>query len=143
MSIFDKLMFWRHDDIPDIGKDADLGLDSGLGDPNMPGLQDNLGMETPNFGMPPHPNRPVPMSPTAYNAPFGTPRPQTAPPGFQAAPPTPMPMQQNAQEEIMKKDLELLSYKLDTLKVALDMVNQRLANIERLAIQEVSPRKPQ
>ena len=135
MGVLDKLMFWkRSDDLPGIGKGADLGFDAGLGaNPGMP--NDNLGLppSNPELGLPQARND------LGQQQGFGQqtypPPQQTAPVGFQSSPVMP---QQPAQQEMtmMSKDLELLSYKLDTLKAAIDMVNQRLANIERLATGE-------
>ena len=53
------------------------------------------------------------------------PSPAPAPPGFA------QPLQEAT--TTLEKDIQLLSAKLDSLKAILDNINQRLANIERIA----------
>ena len=40
------------------------------------------------------------------------------------------------EQYILKKDLEVISSKLDAIKAVLESLNQRIANIERIAMQE-------
>ncbi len=40
------------------------------------------------------------------------------------------------QENFDRRDMEILSSKLDAVKALLDSMNQRVANIERIALQE-------
>lgn len=62
-------------------------------------------------------------SPTPYPTP--TPYPQ---PTYQySSPPTP------PQSAVTEKDLELISAKLDAIKALLESLNQRVANLERIA----------
>lgn len=146
MAIFDKLMFWKKgEDLPPLEEGKDFGLDAGAG----LGGQENLGLGASDLGLP---GAQPPTEPGfGQNAPFGAPQAgfmqpaqaprQMAPPGFATAPPiTPQPplLQEFT---IVGKDIELLSYKIDTIKAALDMVNQRLANIERLAMHEAEKKR--
>jgi hypothetical protein len=64
--------------------------------------------------------------------PFGSPQQQHSPP--------PPPMDNKAQfsDYKLQKDVEIVSYKLDSLKSAIDSINQRIANIERLAFDAVN-----
>jgi len=42
----------------------------------------------------------------------------------------------NPQQNLMSKDIEILSAKIDSLRATLENINQRLANIERIANEE-------
>jgi len=58
--------------------------------------------------------------------------------------PMSMPMQSFGHErekDMMGKDLEIISAKLDALKSSLDAINQRLANLERIAAGEKDEHK--
>ena len=144
MGVLDKLMFWKKSD--DFGKDMNLGLgpdnlgmggqNLGMGNQNM-GLG-NQGFGNQNFGMPPA-QEDFGFNTPQYQSPYQN-RPQMAPPGFQASVPM-MPTAPQQDFSMVGKDIELLSYKLDTIKAALDMVNQRLANIERIAQGEPQRRR--
>jgi hypothetical protein len=48
---------------------------------------------------------------------------------FPGMPAQPMPV--GAEGEIIKKDVETLNYKMDSLKATLDQINARLTNIEQ------------
>jgi len=156
MAFMDKLMFWKKNEMPDLsGKD--LGLDSGDNfnqaplDPGF-GNQD-LGLPNDNFGQqdfstptsfdqqpfaqsnPPQQRfQPTNFSQRtpqyAANYPqndFGRNPPQPmAPPGFNTA------QAYEPRQDMVSKDIEVLSYKIDTLKAAIDMVNQRLSNVEHM-----------
>lgn len=159
MAILDRLMFWKkREALPDFG--SDLGLETGRGGSGpAPGAgfgEERLGLGGDELGLPPTAAQPG-YGGFGQNAPFGAQAPgqtpqqrfpaqpqfqaQTAPPGFQAVPPVPVTPQAPApQVAMVSRDIELLSYKLDTLKAAIDMVNQRLANIERLAVGETQKR---
>ena len=120
MDILKKFMFWKKDD---------LGLNDL--DKTMPktdfGLEPNLGLgQQPGFG---HQQMQQPMQPSY--------------PSFQVNPATygPQPqafesIRQDQQGYTISKEIELISSKLDALRVAIDNLNQRLANIERLAYAE-------
>lgn len=130
MAILDKLFFWRKKEEPSPAeKPPELGLpgeeELGLKPPG--GLEEEptvAGIAPP--GAPPMPHEaPGHMPRPAHEPPeIPTPSPTTAPPGF--APPQPM-------APPISKDIELISAKLDALKASLDTLNQRLANIERIA----------
>ena len=42
---------------------------------------------------------------------------------------------------MLKKDIEIISSKLDALKAGIESINQRLMNIERIAIAEQQPQE--
>ena len=113
MSIFGKLAFWKKkDDLmlsPGLGLQQNLGLDSGFGTPGM-GTQLQ------------QPLQPFSLGPSAQFAPLG----QPASPGFGMD-------LQGIQGYGASKDLEVISAKLDALRSALESINQRLANLERIA----------
>ncbi|MBI2140212.1 hypothetical protein HYU14_04760 [Candidatus Woesearchaeota archaeon] len=160
MSVFDKMMFWKKKDdfLGDLGKGMDFGkgmdlgkgpdlglgggLGSGLGPESGSGMGDfgkstdmfgagqgrdmGLGGNDLNFGngqqqsfgsesgfQPGYPGRPAPMQ-----QPFGPPLQQVT--------------QQHA-PELYGKDLEVVSAKLDSIRYTLESINQRLANLERMA----------
>ena len=108
MSFFSKLMFWKKEPATDIEHfDKQLNKDYNLG----------LGED---ISFPEH---------SEY--PYETPQP-TASSGFQFQQPITQPQ---ASQEIIVKNIEVLSYKIDALKAAIDSMNQRLANLERIANQ--------
>ena len=151
MAILDKLMFWKKKDaLGDFGKDLDMkGFDTGLppggADTGMKGLgqgNDNLGMPGANkglegagdLGLPgmdkgPSGNFPIdrPQAPTGNMVPMQQPFQN------QPAPIAPAPKEH---EYMVSKDIEIISSKLDALRAAIESVNQRLANIERIAMGE-------
>jgi len=143
MSVMDKLMFWKKE--PDFGKDLDLGMkpdlgmgkgfDSGLGQQGY-GNQgfDNSGMNNQNnLGLPSY-DPALPNAAPQQNQ-FAPKPPSMAPPGFQASP-APQVQQSYQPQDVTSKELEIVSAKLDALKMSIDMVNQRLANLERIANRE-------
>ena len=118
MAFFSKLAFWKKkDDIDDIGKD--LGLDKELGLDMGTGPSPELGMG---------------IEPQQQQQPFQK-YPSYQQPGFQApsAPSFPGFQQPSNDSYIASKNLEVISSKLDALRVSLDSINQRLANIEAIA----------
>lgn len=60
------------------------------------------------------------------STPYPTPTPYPQPPYQYASPPT-------SPSQITEKDLELISAKLDAIKALLESLNQRVANLERIA----------
>ena len=93
-------------------KDADLGLkdlDKSLGlGPGSPGSPDaNLNLGLPQQGMSPYPN-PSPFDPGSM--------------------PSAM---QDQQAYTLSKEMEIISIKLDAIKVAIESLSQRLASLER------------
>ena len=104
-------MFWKQKapaPLPDLG--ADFGGDL----PPLPGEDTGYGtqQETPGYPMPP-PMRPTPITPMQHAV-------------YQTVSP----------QEATNKDLEIISAKLDSIRANLDAINQRLANIERIAYAE-------
>ena len=105
MSILGKLQFWKRDELA-------LGDELAMPKGNLPA--DELGMESP--GLPKTPQ----MAPPE--------------PAYPAEPRPYMQQQQQPQYNYgQNRDLELVAAKLDALKATLENINQRLANIERLA----------
>ncbi len=120
MAFFSKLAFWKKkDDIDDIGKD--LGLDKELGLDMGTGPSPELGM-----GIEPQQQQPFQKYPSYQQPGFQAP---SAPsfPGFQQQPSL------SNDSYIASKNLEVISSKLDALRVSIESINQRLANIEAIA----------
>jgi hypothetical protein len=122
MGILDKLMFWKKKDefSSDIGN---FGAD-----PSM-GQAPNLGMNVPEYG------QDLGLPNQGYNEPqFGQQLPASQ---FGQAPSMFQGYQQPAKPAFdVNKDMEVISAKLDSLRAYLDSINQRLANIERIAMNE-------
>ncbi len=142
MGIFSKLAFWKKKDDLGLGKDfgADLGLgpmdtypEAGMGQeqgfPPQYGAQRNMGLDqNMNLGMPEDigfgsmgqsqmqpPGRSSPM-----RQPFGAP----------IQPPQP------TERDYQNDKFEVVSAKLDSIRYTLESINQRLANLERVAYSE-------
>ncbi len=106
MSIFGKLMFWKKHD--------ELGLDSmGINSGEAPILPEAA----------PQQNWSQPVSPYSQQQPSSF-FPQQSSPQIDAF--------QSSGSYAQSKQLEVISAKLDALKAAIDSLNQRLANIERI-----------
>lgn len=149
MGVLDKLAFWKKKDDFDLG--ADFGADLGLGPgPNM-GLGQNMGQGMgQDFGMPPSPRGMQPntgldqnmnlgmpddtgfsnLGQSQYSQPPGRPVPMQQPFG------TPMQPPQPTQSDFRNDKFEVISAKLDSIRYTLDSINQRLANLERVAYGE-------
>jgi len=123
MGFFDKVMFWKHKEMP-IEPGAPLpGLGS-LPDPNFDTGLDNLGLNKTGLegGMPAQPMQ-MPPTPGIQQ-------------GLDLSTPTGnmRPMQQQApQDIIMTKNMEVISSKLDALQASLESISQRISTIERIA----------
>jgi hypothetical protein len=145
MGFFDKIMFWKKKelDFPEVGANENFGSGSGFkefgiseglgsrGDSTagLGGTSDlNIGNEPSTF--PQQPNFPQNIVP-----PQGTPPPSQ--PSFQQQGFG----QQNDQSYTISKELEILSSKLDALRAGIESINQRLANLERIASGEQEEHK--
>jgi len=144
MGVLGKLAFWKKKDDFDLGKDfgADLGLGQpgaapDFGDPSQyappnAGLDQNMNIGMPpdtgfgNMGQPPQqrsmqpPGQPAPMQ-----QPFGAPMQPPQPTG----------------RDHSNDKFEVVSAKLDSIRYTLDSINQRLANLERVAYGEHEKKK--
>lgn len=148
MGIFSKLAFWKKKDDFDLGKDfgADLGLGprdtypgAGMGQeqgfPPQYGAQRNLGLDqNMNLGMPEDTGfggmrREAPMQPP------GRPSPMQQPFGAPMQPPQP------TERDYPSDKFEVVSAKLDSIRYTLESINQRLANLERIAYGEHEAKK--
>lgn len=69
------------------------------------------------------------MQPSAWHEEAAYPQQQYAQPFT----PPPIPQIQPMQATITAKDIEIISAKLDVIKAMLDNLNQRIANLERIA----------
>lgn len=143
MGIIDKLMFWKKEPKLDFDTGLDMntqvtGPDPGLsqgnaynfqqtGDPYVDGQQGSA----PQYQQ----NPPFPQSP--YQQPDNSfqPHQQGYMGGEMHEPKVVERPQQNLQGDSYDKNLEIVSMKLDNLKVALENINQRLINIERMAME--------
>ena len=153
MGVFSKLAFWKKDE-PAIPKDMALGgPDLGMpgkddfGElPGMPGMPEPGGMPkmgegAGELGMPdldkPAAEHPSPAD--TFSAPRleGMPTEEEGPlhPGYRPPPPPGAAAPSNAAERqaASGKDLEIISLKLDSLKITLEAINERLARLEKAA----------
>lgn len=134
MSVFDKLKFWKKDEFrgPELGFG---GMEPGLGAPPM-GMEGGFDMDQPMYGSP--------QQKSAQNYPQqqGFQQPEYEPPvvrtfdhtkaTFQYPTSSPPVQDVAPQQYAVDKNLEVISVKLDALRAAIESVNQRLANVERL-----------
>lgn len=138
MGIFDKLAFWKKKDDLDLGKD--FGADLGLGPANQPmgsdlgtpsqGMQRDLGLPSRDIGMP---------EDTGFGA-MGATQPPGQPSPMQQPFGAPVQPQQPTEREKSDK-FEVVSAKLDSIRYTLESINQRLANLERIAYGEHEKKK--
>lgn len=131
MPFFDKLMFWKKKEEP-FGTDFGMGRDAGLGgigqDAGL-GLHDS-GMGS-DFGLPTQTQFPQQQP---FQQSFQQPAQQQYNyPSYQQYPSTPMMPEQPSRHDIVGKDIEIVSSKLDALRAILESVNQRLMSLERIA----------
>ena len=120
MGFFSKLAFWKKkDDLGDIGKDFGLDKDLGLDINAGPSPDLGIGLETSQT------QQPFQKYPSFQQQ-------QNFQPSFQASQPYQQPSLSN-DGYIASKNLEVISSKLDALRVSLESINQRLANIEAIA----------
>jgi hypothetical protein len=134
--MLEKLKFWKKkEDFSDLGLDKDISMGGDFGMPKPP--EDNLGLppSTTNFNQPQSTPNYQPSTPIGFNQ-----QPTYQPPQHSYQQPTLMGQSQTQvqNDSVMGKNIEIVSYKLDALKAALDSINQRLANIERVAYQHNS-----
>lgn len=111
MGLFDGLKFWKK-------KDKDLGLNQNLG------MKEETALPT-DWGTSPQ----QPAQPGFQQSPGF----QPSQPGFQPAFQPQMESFQERRAYNESKDVELILAKLDSIKVMIDNINQRLANLERAA----------
>ena len=146
MAVLDKLMFWKKKDpLGDFGKDMDMGKDfSGKGfdtgrpnDLGLPRQDPGLGIDQGPGGLPgidqgpggidqghrPDAFKPTPPQPSGSLVQMQQP--------FQVQPAAP-----KEHNYMVSKDIEIISSKLDALRAAMESINQRLANIERVAMNQ-------
>ena len=120
MAMLDKIFFWRRKE-PELPPEG-LGHETGFGE----GAELGLGKD--EFGFPGEEPVASGLTPSAMPRQPGFPEEPASMPGMRQAYPS-MP----SQPPSIEKDLELISAKLDALKAVLDSMNQRLANLERIA----------
>jgi len=132
MTFLDKVMFWKKKESPFGSDSLNLGGDTGLRDI---GLGQDMGLGKPNLGLhgdtqfPPQQQPPGFQNPMSFQQPVQAPQysqPQSSAPIMPAQPPP----------VAVGKDIEIVSSKLDALRATLDSINQRLANLERVAYGE-------
>ncbi len=137
MGIFSKLAFWKKKDYLGLGNDfgADLGMgpeDTGAdwGSQKQYGMGRGLGLPSRDLGMP---------EDTGFGAmgqaPPGQPSPMEQPFG------APMQPRQPTQADYQTDKFEVVSAKLDSIRYTLESINQRLANLERMAYGEHEGKK--
>ena len=154
MGFLSKLAFWKKDDLSGLGNDnLNMGKDAfsnmDLGTPNNDfASQDNLGMnsQTDNMGLPPSRGMPDMTNyrgvgdPQEQNDINHTVREQLGPDpmaddssGFSSYSPKPNYQEAHQGSPSSNHELQVISAKLDAVRATLDAVNQRLANLERVA----------
>lgn len=114
MGILNKILFWRHDEEMDFDKLAEKPLHG----------KDSLGLDMPDFDEKSPFPEPQDLRPSSMQRSSASPYKQT---NYQ------QPAALSPASENIEKDLELISSKLDTIKVMLSSLDQRTANLERAA----------
>ncbi len=119
------------------------GMDQGMGGLGGGAAQPSYGAAQPQFGQQQPYNQP-----SSYQQPsqpsFSQPPPSSfgsAPSYSQSYPSQPSPSYGNDADYMHSKNLEVVSSKLDALRAAIDSINARLQNIERIAGQEEENRR--
>ncbi len=138
MSFFDKLKFWKKDNLGLSSQDKlerELGLpplDHGFSQETFQGPTSHLGNDfgsgnqASSFGL--SGSGEFGSRDKGYTRePLGRPAPMQQP--FSA----PVQPSQPSERDSYSKDLDLVSAKLDSIRYTLESINQRLANLERLA----------
>jgi len=128
-------LFKKKDDLSDLG--IDFGKAPGSGGNTGLGMEDPFGPSgiTPSSSQMPGGEHPAPGSQSPLGGFGSSPMyPEHATPSHLAH----QPMQHQDSEKSSKdymisKDIEVISSKIDALKAAIESINQRLANIERMA----------
>jgi hypothetical protein len=123
MGLFDKLKFWKKEEVPEFELGKYPGLEAAPPGTAMPEMAPPGG---PGITEIPHLEElgPVPPPPTPLGArPF-------APPGMPA--PSAFAPVPSAPAQDMTRDMQIVQAKLDTLKVLLDSINARLERMERM-----------
>ncbi len=117
MGVFGKLKFWKRGD--------DLALGDELAMPKGAFSQDELGLQS--HGLPQAPQMPLsePRMESFREPPRAYSQPYQQPPQYYGA----------------NRDLDLVVAKLDALRATLENINQRLANLERVAYGEEESRR--
>ena len=148
MGFLDKLMFWKKDDNFSFPEKPTFGMDPGLGkganhplpeqnnsfgrsaDPGLPDMnqggnewEKNQGGFPGSFENPAH-SKPQSLDSSFREQPFQQP--------FQQQSPHQQPSQ-NTGDYMVSKNIEILSSKMDALRVGIESINQRLAHLERIA----------
>jgi hypothetical protein len=133
MGLFNKLMFWK--------KEPSLDFSAGIDTSFAPAPSPNTGLPNTGAGF----GAPRFGDPTLDNSGFGAPQQDFGMPqsGFGQRPGYDQPKiisetspgfaAPHLQRDTYDKNLEIVSMKLDNIKAALENMNQRLMNIERMA----------
>lgn len=153
MGLFGKLAFWRKEpELPglgEFGKESGFKGPGGFGEAGLgrPGAEpgaggfEQLGLgEEPALGKEIEPGLPElepgygggPGMPQAPGAPMQR-QPRRQMPQQQPYGAPMQPVQPSPTETVMSKDIQIVSSKIDALRASLDTINQRLANLERIA----------
>ncbi len=141
MSFLDKVMFWKKEPTMDLDTSVDFSApgsyDPGMG-PNTalqdPMLDSGFGSQQP-YQQPGMGHDPMRGGGFGSQQSFGQPQMAPAQDQFRIiSEGRPDMGPQSLRNDSYEKSLEIVSMKLDNLKVALENINQRLMNIERLAM---------
>jgi len=128
MGFLDKLMFWKHKE-PDFMKDSGgFGGDLGSFDLGNPGSDPMAFKGAGDFNQMGDMNRSLHQ--TSFSQPSG-------PSGYSTFQQSPAPQMAG------NHDMEVVAAKLDAIRATLDSINQRLANVERIAYAEQEEHRKQ
>ena len=134
MGIFDKLMFWKQPEGVLTPNNAGLDInnmpDLNANPMGMPNMDQQLGMGNMEPGLPPIENLPNQFGQSNLTSQHNSQFPQQS---FQG---NSVQQAQFSSQPDIQKDMQILSLKLDAIKSELDSINQRVANIERIAENE-------
>ncbi|MEM4267213.1 MAG: hypothetical protein QXK37_00100 [Candidatus Woesearchaeota archaeon] len=124
MSFLEKVMFWKKRENSDFNPGLDFGQQK---------FESDFGLsQQPQMGFPQFNQMQQDPLRTSIQNPFD----QTT---FSQQPSytvREVPRQDFSQPNYAEKNMEIISSKLDALKLAVESINQRLANIERIALQD-------
>ncbi|MBI5389890.1 hypothetical protein HZB02_00190 [Candidatus Woesearchaeota archaeon] len=160
MSLLGKLMFWKKEDLDfekEINKDMGMKEDDlfkDAGNQNFPGIETNdltgkpseedSGMGSPMRFSQQNPLQQPTQQPPSYQRQNygmqGMQQQQSAYQQYQV--PQNVPQQMPTDRDlIMNKNMEILSSKLEAIRISLESISQRLSNIERMAYYEHEQKK--
>jgi hypothetical protein len=134
MGLLNKLMFWKKEPSLDFNSGIDTSFAPAPSPTGLPSA--NSGFASPRFGEPTLDNSTfgAPQADFGMSQPAFVPRPNYGMEQPKILSETSPGFSPGIQRDTYDKNLEIVSMKLDNLKAALENINQRLVNIERIAM---------